>query len=159
MKNVKSEEFENEFALTIELVPKTSWYTNVRSHVSPEEWDIIRKKSYTFADNKCEICGDNGTNQGVRHRVECHEIWHYDDEKKKQTLKGMISLCPNCHKTKHVGLAQLRGEEDIVVRQLMKVNNMTEDEAYDYIDRSGQKWIERSQYDWELDISILNEYK
>ena len=27
--------------LTIELVPSTAWYSNVRSNVSKEEWDKI----------------------------------------------------------------------------------------------------------------------
>jgi len=80
--------------LTIELVPSTAWYSNVRSNVSKEVWDIIRKKSYAKANYKCEVCGDVGTNQGVGHKVECHEIWHYDDDSHTQTLTGLISLCP-----------------------------------------------------------------
>ena len=82
------------YKLTIELVPKTSWYSNVRSNVSKNEWDIIRKKSYEHAGHVCEICGDIGTNQGVKHNVECHEIWDYNDETNEQTLGGLISLCP-----------------------------------------------------------------
>jgi 5-methylcytosine-specific restriction endonuclease McrA len=51
------------YPLTIELVPKTAWYTNVRSNVSKKEWDRIRKKSYQNAGHVCEICGDTGLNQ------------------------------------------------------------------------------------------------
>lgn len=144
--------------LTIELVPKTAWYTNVRSNVTQAEWDVIRKKCYAQASHKCEICGDVGTNQGVKHKVECHEIWHYDDENHTQTLTGLIALCPNCHKSKHVGLAQIKGEEDIVINQLMSVNGMTEDEAVKYIDESFEVWSKRSKSEWELNISYLEEY-
>ena len=42
--------------LTIELVPSTAWFTNVRSEVSKAKWDKIRRKSYKHADYKCEIC-------------------------------------------------------------------------------------------------------
>lgn len=144
--------------LTIELVPSTAWYSNVRSNVTTQEWDKIRRKSYLKADNKCEICGDVGTNQGVKHNVECHEIWEYNDECKIQKLIGLISLCPFCHKTKHTGLAQIKGEINIVIKQLMKVNEMTKKEAKDYIDLSFELFEERSNHDWELDITYLKNY-
>lgn len=148
----------DKFILTIELVPKTSWYSNVRSNVSSKEWDRIRKKCYSIANNKCEICGDIGKNQGVNHNVECHEIWEYDDNNHIQTLKGLIALCPFCHKTKHVGLARIKGEEHIVIKQLMKCNKMTKHEAESYINDSFNIWAKRSLYKWELDISLLNNY-
>lgn len=148
----------NNLKLTIELVPSTDFYSNVRSNVTQKEWDVIRKKSYEKASHKCEICGDVGTNQGVKHKVECHEIWEYNDESHIQKLIGLISLCPNCHKTKHVGLTQMKGEEGIVINQLMNVNGMTENEAVKYIDESFGVWEERSQYGWELDISYLEGY-
>ena len=145
--------------LTIELVPKTSWYSNVRSNVTKDEWDVIRKKSYSIANNKCEICGDIGKNQGVNHNVECHEIWEYNNEIKEQKLIGLISLCSYCHKTKHVGLARINGEEEIVINQLMKVNKMTKQQAIDYIKKSFDEWRERSKYKWKLDISVLDKIK
>jgi hypothetical protein len=148
----------NNLKLTIELVPKTCWYSNVRSNVTKTEWDIIRKKSYELANNQCEICGDVGKNQGVNHNVECHEIWEYDDLNKIQKLIGLISLCPYCHKTKHAGLAQMNGEENIVINQLIKVNNITRKDAIDYINDSFTIWRERSKHEWTLDISVLNQY-
>jgi 5-methylcytosine-specific restriction endonuclease McrA len=144
--------------LTIELVPRTAWYTNVRSNVSRAEWDIIRRKSYKEANYVCEICGDNGKNQGFNHPVECHEIWEYDDKRHKQKLVGLISLCPYCHKCKHVGLAQLKGEEDVVIKQLMSVNKITEKQALKMIDKAFDKWEERSDFEWDLDISFLKDY-
>lgn len=145
--------------LSIELVPKSCWYSNVRSNVSEEEWDIIRKKCYKNAGNICEICGKTGKNQGYNHNVECHEIWNYDDKKYIQKLTGLIALCPFCHKTKHVGLAQMNGEEDIVINQLMKVNNISKSEVEKYINDSFLIWLDRSDEEWELDISYLDEYK
>lgn len=146
------------YKLTIELVPKTSWYSNVRSNVSKNEWDIIRKKSYEHAGHVCEICGDIGTNQGVKHKVECHEIWDYNDETNEQTLGGLISLCPYCHKTKHVGLAQINGELDIVINQLVKVNKISRDDATNYIKESFKIWSERSKKEWKLNIEYLENY-
>jgi hypothetical protein len=144
--------------LTIELVPKSAWYSNVRSNVTESEWNAIRRKSYSMADNKCEICGDVGKNQGVMHNVECHEIWQYNDETKTQKLIGLISLCPYCHKTKHAGLAQINGEAEIVIQQLIKVNNMTRHEANEYLNAAFELWRERSNHEWSLDIDFLDGY-
>ncbi len=144
--------------LTIELVPSTAWYTNVRSNVSGAQWDVIRRKSYQKANHVCEICGDVGTNQGVRHKVECHEIWEYDDEKHAQKLVGFIALCPYCHKVKHPGLASIKGESHIVLAQLQKVNSMSEDQAKKALDEAFEKWRERSEHQWSLDISYVQQY-
>jgi len=144
--------------LDIELVPKTAWYTNVRSNVTKAEWDKIRKKSYKNADYKCEICNDTGLNQGYNHPVECHEIWKYNDDTKNQTLTGLVSLCPKCHKVKHPGLAQMKGKMHEVIEQLCKVNDMTPEEAGRYIESSFSIWRERSLHGWLLDISYIEEY-
>jgi 5-methylcytosine-specific restriction endonuclease McrA len=147
-----------EYKLTIELVPKTAWYTNVRSNVSKSEWDRIRSKSYTLANNVCEICGETGKSQGYKHNVECHEIWEYDDTNKKQTLIGLVSLCVFCHKCKHPGLAQINGELNIVINQLMKVNNITKNDAEKLLDEAFNLWRERSKHKWTLDISYIENY-
>ena len=147
------------YKLTIELVPKTAWYTNVRSNVTNDEWDIIRKKCYKEAGNKCEICGDIGKNQGVKHNVECHEIWNYNDEEMIQTLTGLIALCPNCHKCKHIGLAEIKGELNLAIKHLMNVNNISNKDTVHQVENAMLTWKMRSQYEWELDISYLDIYK
>jgi hypothetical protein len=146
----------SEYKLTSEIVPSSCWYNNVRSNVSTKEWDYLRKKSYEAANHKCEICGDTGKNQDVNHNVECHEIWEYDDEKHVQTLVGLISLCPYCHKVKHPGLAQIKGESEIVINQLMKVNEITEKEAKEYLGGAFEVYFNRSLHQWTLDISYLD---
>ena len=143
------------YKLLSEIVPSTSWYNNVRSNVSKKEWDYLRKTSYELAGNKCEICGDTGKNQGFNHNVECHEIWEYDNETHTQKLTGLISLCPYCHKVKHPGLAQLNGETDIVLKQLMKVNEISEAEAKEYLGMAWELYFKRSLITWKLDISYL----
>jgi len=143
--------------LTIELVPKTSWYNNVRSNVDKERWDELRTNCYIQANHKCEICGETGIEQGYDHQVECHEIWYYDDEKHIQKLEGLIALCPLCHKVKHPGLAEINGEMELVITQLMKVNDMDRFEANNYIQDAMLDWEDRSNYDWTVDINYLNE--
>ena len=137
--------------LTIELVPQTAWYSNVRSNVTKAEWDVLRKACYKAAGYKCEVC----SGKGPKHPVECHEIWDYNDETCDQTLKGLVALCPNCHKCKHVGYARISGNYDMALAHLAKVNEITSEEAEKYVDESFVLWEQRSQKEWKLDITIL----
>jgi len=141
--------------LTIELVPKTSWYKNLRSELPTEEWDRIRKDSYKNAGYRCEVC--NG--KGDKWPVEAHEIWDYDDKKHVQKLMGIISLCPMCHKVKHIGLAQINGEYDMALKHLAKVNKWNIEKAKRYINKQFDKWLERNKYEWEIDITFLKQIK
>jgi hypothetical protein len=145
--------------LTIELVPRSSWYTNVRSQVSKAQWDVLRKRQATLAGHQCEVCQDSGLHQGYKWPVECHEIWDYNDDTHTQTLNGLISLCPRCHKVKHAGRT-IYVEHDLVlvVNQLMKVNSMSEDQVHDYVLKSLEQWKSRSQFDWTVDVSLLDNF-
>ena len=143
--------------LLVELIPTTCHYSNVRTTVKKEEWDKIRFISYAAADNKCEICGESGKNQGYKHNVECHEIWEYDNTNKIQKLVGLISLCPICHQVKHIGRAIAMGRTLIVYKQLAKVNKWTAKQVENHILASFELHRERSKYEWDLDLSMLAE--
>lgn len=139
--------------LTIELVPKTAWFTNLRSHLTSKEWDVVRKKCYKEANYQCEICGGKGN----KHPVECHEKWDFEDG--KITLKGLIALCPSCHEVKHIGLAGIRGRGEIALKHFMKVNNIDRKTASHYIQEAFELYHKRSEREkWELDVSYLSEY-
>lgn len=140
--------------LIVELVPQTSWYTNVRSNVSKKEWDIIRNICYTKAKYKCEIC--NGV--GKKHPVECHEIWEYDDVNHIQKLIGIIALCPTCHKVKHAGLARINGEEELVIKQLMDINSIGKTNAIVHLNDAFKQWQNRSRHKWTVNIDYIQEY-
>ena len=147
--------------LTIELVPETCHYTNVRSNVSKKTWDFIRKKAYKEANYHCEVCGQSGIDQGFRHPVECHERWHYDDTNHIQKLIKFIALCPMCHKVKHIGLAEIKGEYNKVFNHFIMVNKLKSKRKADimnYIEKVKHKTRRRSKHYWRLDISYIKEY-
>jgi hypothetical protein len=52
----------------------------------------------------------------------------------------------------------MNGELHIVVNQLMKVNDITEDEALNYINKSFDIWSKRSNFEWKLNTDYLKEY-
>lgn len=141
--------------LTIELVPQTSWYKNVRSNVSKEEWEKLKKITFSRAGYKCEICGG----RGVRWPVECHEIFTYDDENHIQKLVRLMALCPACHEVKHIGLAGLRGVGDLAKAHLAKVNNWSIEDAELYIEGCFELWHRRSCHQWKLDLSLLEKFR
>ena len=143
--------------LTIELIPKTCWFSSVRTTVRPKDWDMIRFISYEAAGHKCEICGDTGKNQGYGHNVECHEIWEYDDIYFVQRLAGLISLCVRCHQVKHIGRAIRLGKLNECVKHLAKVNKWTKEEIDAHLEESFDTYKQRSKFEWTLDLSILNE--
>ena len=141
--------------LSIELVPKTCHFSNVRTMVTPKEWDKLRFMAYEEANHKCQICGDNGINQGYKHRVECHEIWEYDDVNKVQKLIGLTALCVVCHQVKHIGRAIAIGKNKEALTQLAKVNKWSPEQIQQHLTESFDKYKERSKHEWLLDISML----
>lgn len=139
--------------LTVELVPQTCWFSNVRDHVPQATWDMLRRQTYKKANYRCSICGG----RGPKWPVECHEIWHYDDCNHIQKLIGLTALCPACHEVKHIGLAGLRGRVEQACQHLAKVNGWTKIQAKEYLQQVGEVWLERSQHQWRLDLSWLSE--
>lgn len=140
--------------LTIELVPQSCWYSNVRSNVSSEEWQRLKRITFKQAGYRCEVCGS----RGPQWPVECHERWFYDDQQHVQRLVGLVALCPACHEVKHIGLATTRGRAGIATAHLAAVNDWMLAEAEAYVAACFEVWAQRSQHPWHLDISYLRQY-
>lgn len=144
----------SELKLQIELVPDKCWFSNVRSNVTPRDWDNIRKRVYQEAGYKCEICGG----VGAKHPVECHEIWSYDDIRHLQKLEKFQALCPPCHEVKHFGFASIRGFRDRALKRFMRINDISLDTAEALIGAAYFQWQNRSDITWGLDIDLLKDY-
>lgn len=140
--------------LTVELVPSTCWFSNVRDHVPKTVWDFLRRTTYQRANYTCLSCGGKG-NQWP---VECHEIWHYDEQQQIQTLEGLTALCPSCHQVKHFGLATVIGCADQASAHLSYVNNWSAEQTNSYLQTVWDIWKRRSCLGWSLNLSLLNSY-
>jgi len=151
---------EREPKLSIELVPYTMHGANVRSRIEPAQWKRVCSVVHKRARNsyRCQICNQSGKSQaqGFSHPVECHEIWSFNTETHAQKLKGMISLCPMCHKAKHFGLAQRQGYGDATKAHLKRINRMSSSQLDTYIKQVFQICKERSSHEWTLDLTYLN---
>lgn len=140
--------------LEIELVPETAWYRNLRSTIDKTLWDKIRRAVYKKYNYRCGICNARG-------RLNCHEIWDYDDLNHIQKLRGFIALCDLCHHVKHIGFAGIlaqRGELDFekVIEHFKSVNQCSEEFFWTCYDEAFALWQERSLYEWHLDLSQLD---
>jgi 5-methylcytosine-specific restriction endonuclease McrA len=140
--------------LTIELVPRTSWYNNVRALVDGPTWDRIRRQVYRQADYRCEVCGG----RGPEHPVECHEVWRYNDGSRMQALVRMVALCPACHQVKHIGFANVQGKGAQARAHLARVNGWKPEQADAYIAEAFGVWAQRSLGPWTLDLEGLRLY-
>ena len=140
--------------LFVDLVPRTAWFTNVRSCVSKPDWKRIRDMVVSRAGNRCEICGAEGN---IERSVwmEAHERWEFDDSTRIQRLRRLICLCTPCHTVTHMGLAQVRGVAYEAVGHLMRTNKWTKTQAEAHISQAFRMWEMRSQVEWSLDLSVL----
>ena len=138
--------------LYVDLVPKTCWFSNIRSVLSKNDWDLIRKKVYINSNHRCDICKGFGNS----HPVEAHERWGFDWETKTQKLLKIESLCPACHQATHFGLAQVQGKGDIAFERLSYINGWTDQQTDNHIEKAFQVWEMRSKINtWKLDMSWL----
>lgn len=142
----------SDIRLSLELVPSTCWYSNVRSNVTADTWNRLQTHCFHAAKNRCEICGG----VGPAHPVECHEIWAYDDARHIQHLAGLASLCPACHQVKHMGRSLQTGQGIASLQHLARVNRVPVAEAVAIVKEALLRCQERSRHDWILDVRILS---
>ncbi len=146
--------------LSIELVPETAWWKNVRSHVTKAEWEKCKTyaKSKT-AGGQCIVCGSSGHEQGRNYSVDAHEVWAYDEDTQVQTLVDIIPLCPMCHACKHLGRTRMHSSPEQwarVIEHFQRVNDWSDGRVEQYIALAFHIWEVRSQMTWDLDVSFLS---
>jgi hypothetical protein len=141
--------------LTLNLVPSTMWYLNLRKILTNKSWKNLTTECFNLSNNVCEICGMTGIYNNGKIKLECHEEWEFDEVNKIQKLKKLLALCVMCHRTKHAGLWFLKGKRDSIIKHLMFVNKLSKIEAIDLVNKEFINFEERSQFYWNLDIKII----
>lgn len=141
--------------LGVELVPRTCWYSNVRTNVGSADWQLCKTYVRERSGDQCEICGG----VGPKWPVECHEVWEYDETGTDyvQRLVDLIALCPRCHEVKHIGRAEAIGNLRRAERHLMAVNGWSNSVTTAYLELVFDVWRRRSLHNWTLDISMLTD--
>ncbi len=137
--------------LTIELIPEGAWGENLRKYLPKEVWDRIRKEVIKKSNYKCSICGSS-------EKLQCHEVWEFDDENHILKLKGFMALCENCHLVKHFGMAGILASDGKIelkelIQHFMRVNNCDLKTFEEHKKEAFKRFEERSKYEWLIDIS------
>lgn len=136
--------------LNFELVPDSCWYSNLRSILSPAQWDVVRREAYARAGGRCMICG------APAKRLEAHEQWSYDEQNHIQKLENVVAVCKSCHEVIHIGRTQLTGGEERASEHFMKVNGCTYAEYRKALGEANAAHRRRNLVsEWKLDLSWL----
>lgn len=142
-----------EYRLNFELVPDGCWYSNLRSILSTQQWDVVRHIAYARANGRCVVC-----DRAVA-RLEAHERWAYNEETHTQILTDIIAVCRQCHAVIHIGRTQLTGGEEQAAEWFMKVNHCTYAEYRAALGKANEEHIRRNRVpEWKTDISYLAEF-
>lgn len=142
--------------LFVDLVPSSCWFTNIRSCVSQADWERIRRMIIKRAGERCEVCGVGEDREDERW-LEAHERWDYNEATQVQTLKRIICLCTDCHRTTHYGFAMINGDSHWVFDYLMEIRKIDATAANQHIKEAFELWEKRSEKVWALDLSILTD--
>ena len=131
------------------LIPKGSFYANLRKVLTRNQWDSLRNLVYEKDFYKCFICGIAGVT------LEAHEHWIYDYERSIQKLYDVNALCKLCHLNTHLGQAIiLTREGKLDFQELIKHwCNINEEEKVSF--KSYQLevfklWNLRNQFEWKI---------
>lgn len=139
--------------LNFELVPDSCWYSNLRSILTPAQWNAVRREAYARAGGICSVCG------APSERLEAHEQWEYDEQNAVQRLKDVVAVCRSCHETIHIGRTSLMGREEQACRHFMRVNGCTYAEYRKALGEATAEHIRRNKIpEWKLDLSYLGKF-
>jgi len=136
--------------LFIDMIPKTSYFKNVRSIFNESDWNLIRHHIYERTGHRCECCGAKRFKY-----LEAHERWIFDYETHTQKLARIIALCKMCHSATHYGHSKKTKEITKIHDHLKKVKKITDEELKDHIAEAYNIWEKRNTIKWNIDTSII----
>jgi len=148
---------EGTLKLQLELIPERQWHLSLARLLPKEIWDALRREIYQKFSYTCCICDTTNC------RVNCHEVWLFDDKRRIQYLKGLQCLDDDCHMVKHWGRTvaeTLKGNYpadtiDRLTRHFCEVNQCTPEAFELHKVEAGELWLKRSRYDYRIDFGLF----
>lgn len=141
--------------LFVDLIPRSCWFTNVRSCIDAGSWQRLSRLTRQRAGHRCEVCSGQAQPQRGVH-LEAHERWEYLPQTGVQSLRRIVTLCTWCHLVTHWGYAQVSGREALARRHYKEVSGLDDHGVNHAVAEAFALWSERSQRSWTLDVSILS---
>lgn len=147
-------EMQNFMKLSIDVMPvgNDCWKGMMYNYITEDQYSSIRKSVNAENGYKCCICGG----RGAKWLVEMHEDWDYVERAAIQRLKGLCSLCPECHRVKHIltDSTDYRVEKG-QIKHFMKINECTYEEFKTYLYMVRKKRKSLLKKEWVPDINYL----
>ena len=136
--------------LTIDLLPRGAWGTNLSRTLPQKDWDKIREAVYAKANHACAIC------KSTKEQLEAHEIWDFDIASKTQTLVDIVALCKSCHFVKHLRHAKMIGLDKHAKEHFMRVNKCDLKTLATHYMLADSLFTERNKIDkWQMNTQAL----
>jgi len=139
----------SKYKLCGNLIPKSSFYANLRKVLTKNQWDSLRNFVYEKDSYKCFICGIPGVT------LEAHEHWKYNYETSIQKLHDVNALCRLCHLNNHLGLATILAREGKLdgrklVEHWCKINQAKKASFNSYEEKVKRLWELRNQFELKI---------
>lgn len=136
--------------LPFDLVPKSSWGENLRNKLGRSKWDKLRKQVLADQGNRCAICRST-------EKLQCHEVWEFNDRSGTQLLRRFQAICSMCHLASHIGLAQKLAAQghvnlDNVVAHSLRINGIDRQQFEELRIQAFELWRDRSARKWKLEL-------
>lgn len=148
-------QFEKYMNLTIDMTVRNDWKKYLLERISEDEYEAVKKGFHNQNNHRCVVCG----NQGKKWSVEAHENWEYDCKYKIQTLMEITSLCPECHRVRHILIDNINNEDDYIdydcIKHFMKVNKCTKEDFYSYYNQVKEKYLKEKEYYWVFNLNMF----
>lgn len=139
--------------LDIHLIPKKSWYHNLRKLLG-SKWTPLSKAVRENANYTCEVCGDASLQKRDYH---CHEVWEYDYTNMIQRLHHMECLCWRCHAVRHWGHSvATKKNMNLLLEHASRVNGISKNAFLKYIAEEFRKWHANKEKEWDVDLNLDN---
>lgn len=135
------------------LIPRSAWGRNLRA-LGKDTWFTIRDAVLARDQHRCRACGASSKS------LQVHEQWAYRRYSNPPVLRlvGLVTLCQDCHRCVHVGLAAKQGRMRQVLDHLWGTFRITGSQAKRMIEAAGRRWHEDNELGhWHVDMSNLGD--
>lgn len=138
---------DNSKKLTVEILPRTQYFQFLHTEVYEQQWNYIASLCYHRASGVCEYCSSD-------ENLVYHTAWKFENETKTATVAGVELMCGKCYQAKSIDNLFIKPKaHDDLISHLIKVNEMSFNDAKNAVAQAYKDCIERSKVLWVMDVS------
>lgn len=91
------------------------WFEDYNAYLRSRQWAFLKKLTFYRDFNKCVRCGNQAT-----------EVHHYSYPKRwfDDRLENLVSLCRECHRSKHLDRGLNTSEIFVAIRPMINIDDL-----------------------------------